>query len=107
MVTNRSIKFDDFLVERLKDKKEAKAFLDAILEEYQQDNNFEAFANALELLIRAQGNISEFTKKANIDRSHIYKIMKNETQPQFLTVSKILNSLGFQLTVKKIKHKPA
>lgn len=100
-------KLEDYLIESLQDKKEAKAFLDVILEEYQQDNNLEAFANALELLIRAQGNISEFTKKAKIDRSHIYKIMKNETQPQFLTVSKILNSLGFQLTVKRIKPKHA
>jgi probable addiction module antidote protein len=106
-MNKHSMPFDEFAVNRLKDPKEAKAFLEVVLEEYQKDNNFEEFSSALELLIRAQGSISEFTRKTKMDRAHIYKIMKNETQPQFLTISKILNTLGFQLTIKKIKARHA
>jgi len=96
-------KLEDYLTESLKDTKEAQAFLTAALEEFQEDNDFEAFANALEILIKAQGSVSQFSKDTDINRTHLYRIINNEVQPQFSTISNILKSLGFKLSVKRTK----
>jgi len=94
-------KLDDYLTESLKDPKEAQAFLNAALEELQEDNNIEAFSNALNILIRSQGSISEFAKNTAINRTHLYRITGNAVQPQFSTITNILNHLGFKLSVKR------
>lgn len=94
-------KLDEYLIESLKDAKEAKHFLNAALDEFQEDNNMEALSNALELLIKAQGSISQLSKDTNISRTHIHRIINNETQPTLTTIAAILKALGFKLTVKK------
>lgn len=101
MIKNEFRKLDDYLVESLKDPKEAQAFLNTILEEFQEDNDFEAFSNALEILIKAQGSLSGFSKDSSISRTHLYRIINNEVQPQFITIANILKSLGFKLSVRR------
>lgn len=96
-------KLDDYLIETLKDNKEAQNFLNAALEEFQEDNDLEALTNAFELLIKAQGSVSQFSKDTNISRTHIHRIINNETQPAFTTITTILNNLGFKLSVKRVK----
>lgn len=101
-------KLEEYLIESLNDPKEAKAFLNAALEEFQEDNDFQAFGNTIELLIKSQGSMSNFAKETDINRTHLYRIINNEVQPQFSTVSNILKSLGFKLSIKKVgKLKPA
>jgi probable addiction module antidote protein len=97
--------FDEFMIDRLKDPKESQAFLNASLEAYQEDKDLKAFTLALELLIKAQGNVSEFAKDSKLNRSHLYSIFKNEGKPQFDTVLNILLNLGFQLSVKPLKKR--
>jgi probable addiction module antidote protein len=94
-------KLDEYLIESLKDEKEAKHFLNAALDEFQEDNDMAALSNALDLLIRAQGSISQLSKSTNISRTHIHRIINNETQPTLSTITAILKSLGFKLSVKK------
>ena len=94
--------FDDYLVESLQDPEEAQAFLNAALEDFQEDNDLKAFLLALEILIKSKSTVSKFAQQSEINRTHIYKILNNEVQPQFNTINNILKNLGFQLSVKVI-----
>jgi probable addiction module antidote protein len=76
-----------------------KEFLNVALESYLKDGDFNAFYRELELAINARGNISEFCKKININRSNLYDIFKKKRNPRLDTVAKILNELGLQLKV--------
>lgn len=99
MVEN--IKFDDLLSEQLKDPEVAQEFLNVALEEYQNDNDNEAFLLALEKLIKSQTTMTEFADKAKIERSHLYKILKKKVKPQFSTINNLLKIVGFKLKVVK------
>ena len=98
-------RFDDFLAERLKDTQYAEGYLEVILEEYQEDNDLNAFLHCLKPLIKAQGSISAFAEKAKINRSHLYKIFNNQVKPEFNTITNILNNLGFEIAIKPAKKK--
>jgi probable addiction module antidote protein len=100
---NKFRNLDEYLVESLKDPKEAQAFLNVALEEFQDDNDFDSLSNALEVVIKAQGSVSQLSKDTDISRTHIYRIMNNETQATFSMISNILKALGFKLSVKRSK----
>lgn len=93
-------KYEDYLVESLKDPSEAEAYLNASLEAYMEDNDAKALMLALEHLARAKYSITEMAKQAGIQRQHMYKIFDNESNPNFSTVFMIIKSLGFTLEAK-------
>lgn len=97
--------FDDFLTNELQDSESAEEYLKVLLESFKEDQNIEALLHCLKPLIEAQGSISEFAKKANIDRSHLYRIFNNEVEPKFNTMANILNNLGYEIDIKPIKKK--
>lgn len=97
--------FDDFLVNELKDPSSAEEYLKVLLESFKKDQNIEALLHCLKPLIEAQGSISEFARKTNIDRSHLYKIFNNEVEPKFNTMANILNNLGYEIDIKPRKKK--
>lgn len=96
-----NIKFNDLLNEQLQDPEMAQEFLNAALEEYFIDNNTEAFLLALEKLIKSKNSMSEFAKHAQIERSHLYKILKKKVKPQFDTINTLLKAAGYKLQVVK------
>lgn len=93
------MKLDDFLTENLKDKETAKEFLNASLETYIKDGNFDEFARSLELVIKATQSVSSFAKETNLNRANLYSIFNSKKKPQFDTVLKILSQLGFSFKV--------
>lgn len=94
-----STNFDAFLNEKLQDKEIAKEFLNASLETYVQDGNFDEFVKSLELVIKANQSVSSFAKEANLNRANLYSIFHSKKKPQFDTILKILSKLGFSLKV--------
>jgi probable addiction module antidote protein len=103
-MTIKSRKLDEYLINSLKDPKEAQAYMNVILEDFQKNNDFEAFSLALEILVKAQGSISQFANETDVSRTHLYRIFNSEVQPQFVTIANIFKSLGFKLSVKPIKR---
>ena len=91
--------FSDFLIEELKDEEFQKEYLNASLEEYIQDGDFSAFFRSLEYVIKSRDSISNFCKKANIDRAMLYQAFKGDRVPRVDTLAKILKELGFTLRV--------
>src|SRR3989339_63119 len=95
-ITDKSMYKDinDYIIEKLKDPEEAELYLNAALEDYMEDFDAAALVIVLRNLVMAQGSVTEFAKRAGINRQHMYKIFNNEVKPQFDTISEILKALG-------------
>ena len=88
-------KYHDFLIERLKDPKQAAGYLNAVLEE--QDE--EMFLIALKEVAEAQGGMSKLSRVAKLNRPNLYRIFSKHGNPEICTISNILNVFGLRLSV--------
>ena len=95
-------KFQDYLVEKLRNKKEAKAFLDAAILELEEDGDVEAFLLALRYLAEAKGGINQLSQHSHLNRQNLYKILTGKTVPKFDTTLSIMNSLGYRFKVEAL-----
>lgn len=93
-------KFTDYLVGKLHNPQEAKAFLDASIIEYEEDGNTEAFMLALRYIAEAQGGISKLSQKTHLNKQNLYKILSGKTTPKFDTTLAIMKGLGFRFVVR-------
>ncbi len=85
------------LIEDLKgDEKAQYAYLKASLEE--NSDMPEAFLKAVETVAKARG-FSNFAKKTGLNRENLYRIFSNQRTPTLDSLVKILDTLGFKLTI--------
>ncbi|MFA7658381.1 MAG: helix-turn-helix domain-containing protein [Candidatus Gastranaerophilaceae bacterium] len=94
-----SISLDEFMTDILQDEKLAREYLNQSFIEYINDGDFSMFFKALERVVKARMSIREFAKQAELDRANLYAIFNGKKKPQFRTVLKILNKLGYTLRV--------
>lgn len=92
--------FYDDLIESLKDKENARGYLEVALEAYEEDGNMEAFLTAIRDVAKAQGGFSKLAKKTNLNRSNLYVQLSKTGNPSFQTIDTVLHGLGFRLTVQ-------
>jgi probable addiction module antidote protein len=63
--------------------------------------------NDIQFLLRAIGDIArsrgmaQLSQELNLDRKGLYKAFSQEGNPSFLTVVKVLDGLGFRLSVEQ------
>jgi probable addiction module antidote protein len=88
------------LLEYLKNKKRATEYLQAVLEEYQSNNNAEALLLALRNVTIAQGGFTLLAKKTNLNRESLYKTFFKNDNARIDTLGKLLDGLGFHLHIK-------
>ena len=81
------------------DKEDLQAYLNICIEEYIETGDFKELGKSLEVLIKAQGKISEFSKKAEITRQHLHALFKNKKEPKFYTMLKIFHELGLSINI--------
>lgn len=91
--------FDDHLQECLKDPEHFQGYLEECFKEYLNDGNKEAFIHCIKPLIKSQGTIKAFADKSGMNRTYIYKIFNNTVNPNFETLTKIINALGFEFSI--------
>lgn len=96
---NKTASFRQYHLDKLKDLREAKLYLDVALEEYEKDRDVEAFLLALRDVAEAQGGIGTLSQKTNLNRQNLYKALSNKGNPKIDTIGNILRALGFRLTV--------
>ncbi len=84
----------EYLLETLKKPKEAAAYLDAALEE--GDN--EIFLVALRNVVEAQG-MTKVARKAKLNRENMYRMLSEHGNPEFSSLWALINSLGLRLSV--------
>ena len=97
MAKNR--KYQDFLIEQLKDHDEAVAYLNAALEESLKgdEESQQVFLIALRNVAEAQGGISALAKKANVGRESLYKTLSGNGNPKWHTLVSLCIAIGLKL----------
>ncbi|MFI4910956.1 MAG: addiction module antidote protein [Sedimentisphaeraceae bacterium JB056] len=95
-------KLEDIIAEDLKGRDGLESFLDTLLEEYETTGDKETFLRLLKIAAKARGGIEETAVKTGLTKQAIYKIFSGKGNPTFNSLVKIIESLGYRLTVKPI-----
>ncbi len=94
-MTSVTVRYVDGLQERLKDPTRAAAYLDAALEEGDQ----EVFLLALRDVAEARG-LSVVAQEAQLNRENLYRMLSREGNPQLSSLNALLKSMGLRLAVE-------
>ncbi len=95
----RTRKYEDGLIESLKDPSEAAAYLNAHLLEEGGDGE-ELFLLALRDVARANG-VGDIAEAASLGRESLYKALSKEGNPKLSTLRSVLKALGLRLAVER------
>ena len=101
---HNTIDYHSDLITSLKDPEEAYGYLHVALEEYQEDNNIEAFLIALRNVASAQGGMAKLAKSTKLNRQNLYKILSEKGNPRLDNFGTILKGLGFKLSIEPYHH---
>lgn len=85
------------VAEHLRTPKEMAAYLEACLEEADEDAAF--VAKALGDIARAKG-MAQVARDAGLSRESLYKALSGDRSPDFETILKVVNALGIKLHAK-------
>ncbi len=100
-------KWDDILIERLKNKRQALAYLNAALEDTKDGSpeSQELLLIALRNIAKAQGGFTSLSKKTGLAREALYRSLSKQGNPKVTTLTNLISALGFELQVAaKKKH---
>lgn len=98
----RSVPYKEWLLEELKDREFAVAYLDAALQESLNGDkeSLELFLVALRNVIQAQGGFTKTAKRAGLGRESLYKTVSEKGNPEFKTIAALTKALGVTLHFK-------
>jgi len=96
---DNTVSFHDMLIASLKNPKEAAAYLQVALEEYQEDGDTEFFLLALRNVAEAEGGIGELAKKTKLNRQNLYRTLSAKGNPRLKSLGTLLKALGFNLSI--------
>jgi probable addiction module antidote protein len=81
---------------------ETKEDVAAILEVALEENDPEFLLSVIGDIARSKG-MAQLARELDVDRAGLYKSFSPEGNPSFLTVVKVLNKLGFGLSIHQKK----
>jgi len=93
----RTKKYEESLIESLKDPAEAAAYLNAHLGE---EDGEALFLLALRDVARANG-VGEIAEAAALGRESLYKALSKDGNPKLSTLRSVLKAMGLKLTVER------
>ena len=99
--------YDDWLIERLKDPREALSYLEAALEAYEEDSDTVALLLALRSVAYAQGRIGKLTAGTGISRDLLDAAPAGNLNPRLDNLPAILSSLGFRVRLERVESASA
>lgn len=91
-----SLRYDDWLIERLKDPREAAAYLEAAIE----DGDQAVLMLALRQVAQAQGGIAAVARKSKLSREATYRMLSKSGNPELKSLKAILYAAGLRLAVR-------
>lgn len=91
----QSINYQDYLIETLKNPKEAAGYLSAALE----GGDISVFLLALQNVVSAQGGVTQLAKKAHKSRPSLYKSLSENGNPHLKNTRDLLSALGMHFAV--------
>lgn len=100
-------KWDDILIERLKDKKQAIAYLNAALEDTKDGSpeSQELLLIALRNIAKAQGGFTSLAQRTGLAREALYRSLSKSGNPKVTTLTNLIAAMGFELKVTATKHR--
>ena len=98
-----SLRYEDWLIERLKEPAEAAAYLEAVIEEGDQA----AIMLALRQVALARGGIAQIARKAKLTREATYKMLSRSGNPELRSLTSVLEAAGLRIAVKPIDKQAA
>lgn len=91
------------LITSLQNPKNAEAYLSVALDEYQEDDDTEAFLLALRNVAEAKGGLGKLAKETKLNRQSLYQTLSSKGNPRLITLGKVLKALGFHLSIEKVR----
>jgi probable addiction module antidote protein len=92
-MTARTTPYREALLQNLADPQEAKAYLNAVLEDYP-----DGFPKALRNVAQAR-QMSQLAVDAGVKRETLYRSLSENGNPTYDTLTSVLGALGLKLTV--------
>lgn len=93
-------KFKDYHIQQLRDPEDAKIYLSVALEDYEINEDIDAFLLAVRDVAEAQGGISKLAERLSLTDDGLKKVLSGNGNPQLNTIRKILHELGFKLSIE-------
>ncbi len=93
-------KFKDYHIEQLRDPEDAKIYLSVALEDYEKNEDIDAFLLAVRDVAEAQGDMSKLAESVSLTNEGLYKILSENGNPQLNMMRKILHELGFKFSIE-------
>ncbi|KAB2832371.1 MAG: transcriptional regulator [Candidatus Brocadia sp.] len=92
----KRIEYEPQLLKSLADPEQAVAYLNAALD----DGDLGVFLLALQDVIKASplGMVGT-SKKSKLERTHLYRMLSEEGNPEMKSLNSVLSTLGFQFQV--------
>ena len=95
-VAPTSVPHRKWLLEWLKDPKNAAGYVEASLEE----NDSVSLMQALRNVADAQGGIAQLAQKTGLNREQLYRTLSKRGNPQLNSLTAILGATGLRLSVR-------
>lgn len=92
--------YEERLIESLKDPLEARAYLEAALEEYEETGETSPLLLALKDVAKAQGGVGALSRRAGLNREHLYRVLSSKSQPRLDKMLAIVSALGFRVRLE-------
>ena len=95
--------FHSYNIDKLKDPQDASLYLTEAFSDFEKDHDVETFLKAIKDVTEAQGGIGALSKRTNLNRQNLYKVLSAKRHPKIETIGTILDGLGlrFQIIPKK------
>ena len=88
------------LAEEIETKEDVAGTLEAVIELAIQENDPEYLFKAIGDIARSKG-MAQLARELNLDRASLYKSLSPAGNPSFFTIAKVMDNLGFQLSVRQ------
>jgi probable addiction module antidote protein len=95
-----SVSHEEWLIERLKNPKEAAAYIEAAIEE----NDQSVLMLALRQVAQAQGGVAAIAAQAGMTREATYRMLSDKGNPELKSFTAILAAAGLKLSVKPMRR---
>lgn len=97
MNKKKFIDYQEELLQSLQDPKEARAYLNAALD----DDDPRVFLLALKNVLEAQdGTMATLAKKSQLNRESLYRMLSKRGNPRLTSIRSVLDAMGWQLMVQ-------
>ena len=88
-------KYHDYLIQALRDPKEAAEYLNVALEEGDRD----MFLVALKNVAEAHGGMTKLSRRLKLNRPNLYRMLSKKGNPEIKTLTHVLKDFGLRLAV--------